>query len=122
MSGLLIRPSDEALGPCAHVADQTIHVYDLGYVNRPRRIKDLKFNGDGYAKGLRNGQETVDENFKDFVPWDPVSLKVRDKNGTRWIKYLSQKTETLSLALYVVDGGSEDSHCRKWFGSLDVSK
>ncbi|PWU17976.1 MAG: hypothetical protein C5B49_07920 [Bdellovibrio sp.] len=114
VSGKLIRPSDDALGPCAHVVDKKINRYDLGFVNGPTKISKLNPNGNGYAAGLRDGQEILDEKFKDFVPWDPVSLQVRDQAGARWITYYSVTGDTIEMPMYIVDRKDPD-RCKSWY-------
>ena len=112
--GKLVQPSSDALGACSHVVDQKIHKYDLGFVNGPTKIFKLKPGSNGFAAGLRNGQEILDEKFRDFVPWDPVSLQVRDQSGSRWITYYSVSDDTIDLPLYVIERQRTSPACQSW--------
>jgi predicted metalloprotease with PDZ domain len=113
MAGGHMQPSPGAVGDCSHLDVMEMAAFQIGYdmTGSEQNIKVVPGSNAELA-GLRDGQEILDKRFIGWMPWHLVELKVRDHDGTRWIRYLPQRRQaSIWLPMYNINDDAYKLKC-----------
>lgn len=122
-AGEAIVPDAEALGPCVKQQIMEVgwfdHSFDRNKTYDSKRITGLKLDSSGYKAGLREGLQLLDRKII-YPPYSESEFKIKDKSGTRWIKFYPIGNEKREIPVYILDKekfAKDPKACLEWFGA-----
>ena len=124
-AGDTIVPDPHALGECATHSLSYIAVpdpeFDLRTSAMLGKTTDIASNTAPYSAGLRTGQNIVEISYNILDVNTPIIIRIEDLSGVKTIKYLSKKSQTISVPQFQLNQDlvlQNPGLCLAWFGKI----